>query len=184
MVLPIYAYGHPVLRQSCKEIDANYPQFNDLLDNMWETMYHSKGMGLAAPQIGLNIRLFLVDSEQLDKEDLEGTQAIKQAFINPVIVEQAGDTWPYEEGCLSIPDIRGKVYRQAQLKIRYQDEQFQPQERIFSGITARIIQHEYDHINGILFTDHLSALKKRLIKKQLDMIQRGKVSCKYRMIFG
>lgn len=183
MIFPIYAYGHPVLRQKTQAIHASYPELPTLLGNMWETMYFSKGMGLAAPQIGLAIRLFVVDSLQLDKEDLAGDTGVKQAFINPEIVTEAGQEWAYEEGCLSIPEVRGKVSRKPQLKLRYQDENFQTHERVFSGITARIIQHEYDHIEGKLFTDHLSQLKRRLIKKQLDNISKGKINAKYRMIF-
>ena len=184
MVLPIYAYGHSVLRQATKEIGPDYPNLSTLLANMWETMYQTRGMGLAAPQIGLSIRLFVVDSQQLDPEDLEGGQGIKQVFINPTILDQAGEEWPYEEGCLSIPEIRGKVYRQPQLRLRYQDENFVQHEKVFSGINARIIQHEYDHIEGKLFTDHLSPLKRRMLKKQLENIQKGRINAKYRMVFG
>ncbi len=185
MVLPIYAYGHPILRRECKDITAEYPNLSELLANMWETMYYTHGMGLAAPQIGLNIRLFIIDTVQLDEEDRErGSEFLKQVFINPEIIDEAGEEWTYEEGCLSIPDIRGKVSRQPQVRIKYMDENFVQHDRVFDGITARVIQHEYDHIEGVLFTDHLSMLKKQLLSKQLSRISKGEIRPKYKMIFG
>lgn len=183
MILPIYAYGHPILRKETEEIDANYPNLKELFANMYETMYAAKGMGLAAPQIGLNIRLFLIDTDQLeDKEPNE--PYIKGAFINPIIIEEAGKKWDYEEGCLSIPFIRGKVSRQPQVRIEYYDEDFNLQEKVFTGLTARVIQHEYDHIEGVLFTDLLKPIKKRLVKKRLDKIKLGQIDADYRMIFA
>ena len=184
MLLPIYAYGHPVLRQACRKVEAEQSNLTQLIEDMWETMYHTQGMGLAAPQVGRSLRLFLVDSLQLDEEELEGAKGIKEVFINPEILEQGGKAWTYEEGCLSIPEIRGKVERLAQVKIRYQNQDFETQERVFSGLTARIIQHEYDHIQGVLFTDHLSPLKKRLLKKSLEHIQKGRIRSRYKMIFA
>jgi len=183
MILPVYAYGHPILRKETEDIDANYPKLKELIADMWETMYHASGMGLAAPQIGRNIRLFLVDTEQIDEEDRDGMQAIKKVFINPEIIEEAGKEWPYEEGCLSIPHIRGSVKRPAQVRIEYYDENFQLHEEVYDGLTARVIQHEYDHIEGVLFTDLLQPLKKRLIKKRLDKIRKGKVDAPYHMVF-
>lgn len=193
MKLPIYAYGHAVLRKKCEEINKDYPELSTLLENMWETMYHAKGMGLAAPQIGKNIRLFVVDTAQLesdeDDEDFDDGEpeyenGIKSVFINPVIVAEAGKKWAYEEGCLSIPEIRGKVDRQPQIRVQYLDENFELHDDVFDGLNARVIQHEYDHIQGVLFTDHLSALKKRLIKKKLDKIQTGAIETKYKMVFS
>ncbi|MCP4438663.1 MAG: peptide deformylase [Aureispira sp.] len=183
MILPIYAYGHPILRKETEEIDADYPNLDKLLENMYETMYKAKGMGLAAPQIGLNIRLFLIDTAQLDDQE-PGQPYIKAAFINPIIIEEAGKQWDYEEGCLSIPHIRGKVTRQPQIRIEYYDENFELQEKVFTGLTARVIQHEYDHIEGVLFTDLLKPIKKRLVKKKLEKIKVGHVDADYHMIFA
>jgi peptide deformylase len=184
MLLPIYAYGHPVLRKVCEDINANYINLTQLITNMWETMYHTNGMGLAAPQIGLPIRLFIIDTLQLDKEDLSPTdKTAKQVFINAEIIEEVGKEWDYEEGCLSIPDIRGKVKRKPQIKLAYLDENFQPQEQIFDGITARVIQHEYDHIEGRLFTDKLGLLKRQLINPALNRITKGQIKSKYKMVF-
>lgn len=186
MKLPIYAYGHPILRKETEEIDANYPELKKLLEDMFETMYHTKGMGLAAPQIGKGIRVFVVDTIQLDKEDRDETSSefIKEVFINPIIVEESGKKWEYEEGCLSIPEVRGNVARQPQLRIEYYNADFQLKDKVFDGITARVIQHEYDHLEGVLFTDHLKPLKKRFVQKQLERISRGQVDANYKMIFG
>jgi len=182
MILPIYAYGHPVLNRATKVIEPEYPQFKELLENMWETMYHAQGVGLAAPQVGLSVRLFLVDTIQIMDEGKED-EGIKQAFINAEKVEEGGELWDYEEGCLSIPDIRADVERPAQIKLRYQDEHFETHEKIFTGMNARVIQHEYDHVDGILFTEYLRPLKKRLMKRKLDRIKTGKIDPKYRMKF-
>ena len=183
MILPVYAYGHPILRKETKDIDKDYPELKKLIEDMWETMYHAHGMGLAAPQIGRNIRLFLVDTEQIDEEDRNGMQAIKKVFINPEIIEESGKEWSYEEGCLSIPHLRGNVKRPSQVCIEYYDENFELKEEVYDGLTARVIQHEYDHVEGILFTDLLQPLKKRLIKKKLEKIKKGKVDASYRMVF-
>lgn len=189
MILPIIAYGDPVLRKEAEEITKEYPQLNELIENMFETMYEARGIGLAAPQIGLPIRLFVVDAtpfeddEDLSEEEQKFVSTFKKVFINAKIVEESGDEWAFNEGCLSIPDVREDVFRQPNIVIEYLDENFKKQKESFSGIVARIIQHEYDHIEGILFTDKLSPLKKRLIKGRLENISKGKVSIDYRMKF-
>jgi peptide deformylase len=185
MKLSIYAYGHPVLRKETEEIEEDYPKLKELLDDMFETMYYSKGMGLAAPQIGHAIRIFLVDTLQLDSEDREeeASEFIKEVFINPIIIDESGKKWEYEEGCLSIPDVRGNVSRHPKVRIEYYNEKFELKEKIFDGITARVIQHEYDHLEGVLFTDLLKPLKKRFVKKRLEKIRRGQIESSYRMVF-
>ena len=183
MILPIYAFGQPVLKKVGEEISPDYPGLEELIANMWETMYNASGVGLAAPQIGLSIRLFLIDTIQIMEEGKEA-EGIKQAFINAEILDYGGDPWAYEEGCLSIPDVRADVTRPAQIKIRYFNEQFEEQEKIFTGINARVIQHEYDHIEGILFTELLKPLKKRMIKRRLESIKQGKVNRTYKMKFA
>ena len=182
MILPIYALGQPVLKKVAEPITADYPDLKELLENMWETMYNAQGVGLAAPQIGKSIRLFLVDTEQLEDEDFKEV-GLKQVFINAQKIEEAGEPWDYEEGCLSIPNIRGDVQRPAQLKIRYMDENFVEHEKVFSGMTARVIQHEYDHIDGILFTELLKPIKRRLMKRKLEKIKKGRIDSDYRMKF-
>lgn len=185
MILPVYAYGQPVLRKIAVDIDKDYEGLEKLLADMWETMYHAQGVGLAAPQIGKAIRIFLVDTIQMEKDedtDKEKT-GIKRAFINAHKIEEGGEPWSYEEGCLSIPDIRGEVSRPAQIKLRYMDENFVEHEEVFTGVNARVIQHEYDHIDGILFTEHLKPLKRRLVRRKLENIKKGKVSADYRMKF-
>lgn len=182
MILPIYGYGYPVLKKKTEPIGPEYPELSQLIENMWETMYEASGVGLAAPQIGLPIRLFVVDTIQTMEEGQED-RGIKKVFINAQKVAEAGDPWAYEEGCLSIPDIRGDVERLPQLRMRYQDENFEEREEVFIGINARVIQHEYDHIDGILFTEHLKPIKKRLIKRKLENIRKGKAKADYRMKF-
>lgn len=182
MILPIYAYGQPVLKKAGADIGPDYPDLAGLIENMWETMYHAHGVGLAAPQVGHSIRLFVVDTQQLVKEG-EAKTGIKQIFINARIVEESGDLWQYEEGCLSIPDIRGDVERMPQIRLRYVDEQFQPREETFSGVEARVIQHEYDHIEGRLFVERLKPIKRRLIQRRLDLIKKGQVEADYRLKF-
>jgi peptide deformylase len=186
MKLPIYAYGHPVLRKKCEEIEVNATDIKDFIADMWETMYHTRGIGLAAPQVGKAVRIFVADTEQLnDDEDEKDTFiGIKKVFINPLIVKEAGNPWAYEEGCLSIPELRGKVSRQPQIRITYLDENFVAHDDVFDGMNARVIQHEYDHIDGILFIDHLSSLKKQLIKSKLEKIRKGEINTKYKMVFG
>lgn len=185
MILPIFAYGQPVLKKKATPIEADYPELKELIVNMWETMYHADGVGLAAPQIGLAIRLFVVDTEQVDrkKEPVETDMGIKQVFINAEIVEEAGTPWTYEEGCLSIPRVTGDVERPDQIRIRWQDENFVAHEAVFTGINARVIQHEYDHIEGVLFVERLKPLKKRLIQRRLEDIRLGKIKQDYRMKF-
>jgi len=189
MILPIIAYGDPVLRKLGKSIDKDYQALESLLENMFETMYGAKGIGLAAPQIGLPIRIFIVDAtpfkddEELELEERNFLSTFKQVFINAQIIDETGDEWVFNEGCLSIPDVREDVFRNETVKIEYLDEKFEKHTKEFSGIAARIIQHEYDHIQGILFTDKLSSLKKRLIKGKLANISKGKIRIDYRMRF-
>ena len=189
MILPIIAYGDPVLRKLGKNINKEYPELESLLENMFETMYGAKGIGLAAPQIGLPIRIFIVDAtpfkddEQLELEERNFLSTFKQVFINAQIIDETGEDWVFNEGCLSIPDVREDVFRKETIKIEYLDENFEKHTKKFNGIAARIIQHEYDHIQGILFTDKLSSLKKRLIKRKLTNISKGKISIDYRMRF-
>jgi peptide deformylase len=192
MILPIVAYGHPVLRKVAKDIDKDYPDLNVFIENLWETMYASNGVGLAAPQVNRDIRVFVVDSSQIfenmDEADRKDEQypddpGIKQVFINAHIVEEIGDDWAYNEGCLSIPKIREDIYRAEQVTLKYQDENFVEHTKTFSGITGRVILHEYDHIDGKLFIDHLSPLKRKLLKRKLDDISKGQVKVDYRMSF-
>ena len=189
MILPIVAYGDPVLKKQAKEITKDYPNLDTLIDNMFETMYGAYGVGLAAPQIGLSIRLFIVDAspfaedDDLSKEEKEQLKDFKRVFINPIILEETGDEWAFNEGCLSIPDVREDVFRQPNIKIQYQDQDFNTHTEELSGLAARVFQHEYDHIEGVLFTDKLSALKKRLIKGKLTNISKGKINVDYRMKF-
>ena len=182
MILPIYAYGQPVLKKKGAEIGPDYPDLAELIANMWETMYNAHGVGLAAPQIGHSIRLFVVDTLQMAKEG-EDAKGIKRIFINAKMLEEGGEPWPYEEGCLSIPDIRGDVERRPQLRLRWLDEQFREFEEVFTGMEARVIQHEYDHIEGHLFTERLKPIKRRLIQRKLDNIRKGQVEVEYRMKF-
>ena len=182
MILPIYAYGQPVLKKVAKDITPDYEGLEQLISDMWETMANANGVGLAAPQIGRPIRLFLVDSAPMFDEG-EEDQGIKQTFINAEILEETGDDCSYSEGCLSIPDISGDVERPETITLRWVDENFEPHEQTFTGMNARVIQHEYDHIEGILFTEHLKPLKKRLVKRKLEKIRKGEIQAKYRMKF-
>lgn len=182
MLLPIYAYGQSVLRKEGQDITPDYPGLDKLISDMWETMYHANGVGLAAPQIGKSIRLFVVDTVQMMEEG-EEDEGIKQVFINARKVEEAGDPWTYEEGCLSIPDIRGDVDRPEQVKMQYLDENFTEHTKVFTGLNARVVQHEYDHIDGILFTEHLKPVKKQLIRRKLENIRKGKAKVDYKMAF-
>lgn len=184
MILPIYAYGHPVLRQVAQDISPEQPLLETFIANLWETMYHSKGVGLASPQVGESIRVFVVDTMQLEKRQKNPVPGIKKVFINAHIVEESGEPWSYEEGCLSIPDIHGDVERPSVIRLRYLDEHFQPHEETFQGINARVIQHEYDHLEGVLFVDHLLPLKKRLIKNRLEKIRTGQIVPDYKMRFA
>ncbi|NDB35303.1 MAG: peptide deformylase [Flavobacteriia bacterium] len=190
MILPIVAYGDPGLKKSSLDVSRDYPELPQLIENMFETMYHAKGVGLAAPQIGLNIRLFVVDGAPFADEEGEepdpraqGIATFKRVFINPVILEESGELWAFQEGCLSIPKIRENVSRKATVKISYLNENWEKKEELFEGYAARIIQHEYDHIEGILFTDRLNPLKKKLIQKRLKLIAEGLVSVDYKLKF-
>ena len=190
MILPIVAYGDPILKKDCEEIDQNYPDLKQLISDMFETMYKAKGVGLAAPQIGKNIRLFIVDgspfADDEDEEDdprAEGIEHFKKVFINPIIEEEDGKEWPFQEGCLSIPKIRENVTRKPDITVSYYDENWELQEESYSGYAARIFQHEYDHIEGILFTDYLSPLKRKLIQKKLNSITNGEIEIDYKMGF-
>lgn len=189
MILPIIAYGDPVLRKVGEEIDKNYPNLSELIENMKETMVNAQGVGLAAPQIGLAIRLFIVDTspfesdEDLETEERAFLKDFKKVFINAKIIKEEGDEWAFNEGCLSIPEIREDVFRQEKITIEYFDENFEKHTEIIDGLAARVVQHEYDHIEGILFTDKISSLKKRLIKKKLENISKGKINPDYRMKF-
>ena len=190
MILPIVAYGSPILRKVCADIDAGYPGLDKLIADMWETMYNSNGVGLAAPQINKDIRLFVMDSEQIftnQEEDEKGEYpdepGYKGVFINAHIVELNGKEWSYNEGCLSIPKIREDILRNESVTLDYMDEKFVSHTTTFIGITARVILHEYDHIDGKLFIDHIKPLKRTLLKRKLDDISKGKIHVDYRMVF-
>lgn len=190
MILPIVAYGHPVLRKVAIDITADYPNLPKLIADMWETMYESSGVGLAAPQVNRSIRLFVVDTEQMfanmeedEKSKYPDAPGIKAVFINTHIAVLEGEEWSYNEGCLSIPKIREDISRKESVTLWYVDENFQPQEKTFHGITARVILHEYDHVDGKLFIDHISPLKRKLMKGKLTDISKGKVNVDYRMTF-
>ena len=190
MILPIVAYGAPVLRKVCRDIDADYPHLTKLMEDMWETMYNSKGVGLAAPQVNHDIRLFIIDSVQIiqnleedEKLDYPGDEGYKGVFINAHLNFMEGEDWPYNEGCLSIPKIREDIFRKEEVTLHFLDEQFVEQTRRFTGITARVILHEYDHIDGKLFIDHLKPLKRKLLRRKLEDITKGKISVDYKMSF-
>jgi peptide deformylase len=182
MVLPIVAYGDPVLRKKAAAIDKDYPHLEKLIDDMFETMEKSKGVGLAAPQINKSIRLFIVDSSKM-YEDEEKDKGVREVFINAEMIKETGDDWKYEEGCLSIPNIREDVFRKATIKIKYYDRHFKKQEKEFDDMNARVIQHEYDHIEGKLFIDHIKPLKRNLLKGRLEKISKGDVDVNYKMKF-
>lgn len=178
MIYPIVAYGDPVLKKRAEDIEEG-TDLQELVENMFETMYAAHGVGLAAPQIGKSMRLFVIDPEPMG----DGLEDMKMAFINPEMIEELGEEWTFEEGCLSIPDIRENVSRQEKIKIRYYDLDWNEHEQEFDGMAARVIQHEYDHIEGVLFTDYLSGFKKRLLKSRLGKISKGNVDVDYRMKF-
>jgi peptide deformylase len=190
LILPIVAYGHPVLRKIAEDIDPEYPRLTKLLEDMWETMYGSNGVGLAAPQVNKDIRLFVIDTVQMfnnmdedERKQYPDAPGHKQAFINAHITELDGEKWSYNEGCLSIPKIREDITRHETVRLEYLDENFESHIQTFSGITARVILHEYDHIEGKLFIDHISPLKRKLMKGKLDDISKGKISVDYKMLF-
>lgn len=178
MIYPIVVYGDPVLKKPAEDIEQGSTDVKKLVEDMFETMYNASGVGLAGPQIGKSLRIFVVDGEPMDEENLKG---FKKAFINPEIIEEEGEEWSFEEGCLSIPGIRAEVFRPEKLRIHYFDEDWNEYEEEYEGLAARIIQHEYDHIEGILFTDHLTGLKRRLLKSKLTNISKGNVKADYRI---
>jgi peptide deformylase len=190
MIIPIYGYGEPVLRQVGVDITPEYPNLKEVIANMYDTMYNAYGVGLAAPQVGLAIRLFVIDTEpfsdsdDLSKDEQEQLKGFKQTFINATMLKEEGEEWGFNEGCLSIPDVREDVYRNEKITIEYYDEEFMKKTEVFDGLIARVIQHEYDHIEGILFTDKISMLKKTLIKKKLQNIMEGKSRPDYKMKFA
>ena len=190
MIFPIVAYGHPVLRKQAADIKPDYPGLETFIADMWETMYASNGVGLAAPQVNRSIRLFIVDTEQIfenmneeEKSEYPDDPGLKAVFINPHLVETGGEEWLYNEGCLSIPKIREDIYREETVTIQFYDDKFALKTQTFSGITARVILHEYDHIEGKLFIDYISALKRKLMKGRLNDISKGKVNVDYKMMF-
>ena len=190
MIIPIYGYGEAVLRKIGEEITPDYPNLTTIIANMYDTMYNAYGVGLAAPQVGLAIRLFVIDTEpfsdsdDLSKEEQQQLKGFKKTFINAKIIKEDGELWGFNEGCLSIPDVREEVFRNERITLEYCDENFNKITEVFDGLIARVIQHEYDHIEGILFTDHLTILKKTLIKKKLQNIMEGKSFPDYRMKFA
>jgi len=190
MILPIVAYGTPILRKVCKDIDPDYPGLEKLIADMWETMYNSNGVGLAAPQINKDIRLFVIDSSQIfanqeedEKDEFPDAPGYKGVFINAHVKELNGEEWSYNEGCLSIPKIREDVYRDEEVTLEFDDEHFAHHSKTFNGITARVILHEYDHIEGKLFIDHIKPLKRKLLQGKLTDISKGKIKVDYRMVF-
>ncbi|MCF6181129.1 peptide deformylase [Lutibacter sp.] len=189
MILPVIAYGDSILRKIGVDIDKDYPNLLELIDNMKETMINDLGVGLAAPQIGKAIRLFVVDTspfaedEELEDEERTFLKSFKKVFINAKIIKEEGEIWPFTEGCLSIPEIREDVFRHERITIEYMDENFEKHTDVLDGLAARVVQHEYDHTEGIMFTDKISSLKKRLIKKKLENISKGKINPDYRMRF-
>ncbi|HKK61881.1 MAG TPA: peptide deformylase [Bacteroidales bacterium] len=183
MVLPVYVYGMSLLRKKAQEIDEDYEGLDELIDNMFETMYDSDGVGLAAPQIGLSIRLIVIDAARMEIEDEPELQDFKRIIINPIILEESGEKWPFSEGCLSIPNIREDVSRKSRVKIEYFDENWELIEEELNGVRARIVQHEYDHLEGVLFTDKINPLRKKLITPKLKAISKGRVDCDYKIIF-
>lgn len=191
MVLPVVAFGHPILRKVAAEIDAGHPNLEQLIANLWETMYHTNGVGLAAPQVNESLRIFVIDTIQIvegfdeeDEQEFPNEEGMKQVFINPTIINKKGALWSYNEGCLSIPKVREDIKREEEVEITYFDEDFKEHTATFSGITARVILHEYDHLEGKLFIDYLPPLKKKLVQKKLKDISNGKVRVDYRMVFN
>ncbi len=182
MVLPILAYGHPTLRRISEDIEKDYPGLDELVEDMFDTMYLTSGVGLAAPQVGKSIRLFIVDASPFAEEVPEAKE-FKKIFINAQIVEEKGEEWSFNEGCLSLPDIREDVIRKPGIRIQYYDENFEYHDDKFSKVMARIIQHEYDHLEGVLFVDRISNIRKMLLKRKLSDISKGNIDVDYKMIF-
>lgn len=183
MVLPITAYGHPVLKKRAEEIDKNYPDLQKLIEDMFETMYETVGVGLAAPQVNRSIRLFIVDATPYAEED-KHAENFKKVFINPEITEENGEEDLFKESCLSLPNLSEYVSRQPKIRIRYMDEDFNEHEEEYDGMVARIIQHEYDHLEGILYVDRLSNFTRTLLKRKLKDIETGKIDPPYKMLFA
>ena len=184
MVYPIYVYGTSVLRKKAKDIPRDYSALGEFIDNMFETMKVSEGIGLAAPQVGKSLRLFVVDATELEDEEGEGLADFKIAFVNPRIVDESGERWSFNEGCLSIPGIREEVEREERVRIRYYDRDWNFHDEVFTGIKARVIQHEYDHLEGILFVDKINPLRRRLINGKLQAISRGKTDTEYKTVIS
>ena len=190
MILPIIGYGDPVLRKVGVDITPDYPHLKEVITNMYETMYNAYGVGLAAPQVGLAIRLFVIDtepfseSEDLTKEEQEQLKGFKQTFINAKMIKEEGEEWGFNEGCLSIPDVREDVYRQEKITLEFYDEDFNLHTKVYDGLIARVIQHEYDHIEGKLFIDYLKPLRKKMLQSKLNDISKGKIKVDYKMSFA
>ena len=183
MILPVYVVGSPILRKVAEDIDASYPEIKELISNMFDTMYFSDGVGLAAPQVGKSIRLFVIDASPM-AEDYPELENFKRVFINANIVERFGEPWSFNEGCLSIPNLRENVIREESIRIQYLDENFQPHEDVFSGVAARVIQHEYDHLEGVLFIDKLAQIRKRMLQGKVNAISKGRFSATYKTKLG
>ena len=181
MILPIYVYGHPILRKVAVDIDKDYEGLDKLLKDMWQTMYETDGVGLAAPQIGKSIRLFVIDAEAFEEIDPK-TKGFKKTFINPVIIERSGEKWTMQEGCLSIPNIHEDIDREEIIRIKYYDENWELHEEEYDGHRARVIQHEYDHLEGKMFIDQVTSIRRRLLKGKLTAISTGKARCAYRTV--
>ena len=190
MILPIFAYGHPVLKTKANKIDKDFKDLNKLINDMWETMYNANGVGLAAPQVGISLRLFVIDTkpfsddENLCEEESLKLKSFRRVFINPEILNENGEAWDFNEGCLSIPEVRADIKRSKNISIKYFDSNFKEHFKEFDGLIARVIQHEYDHIEGILFTDKLSSLKRKILKRKLLDISKGKIPTDYLMRFS
>lgn len=182
MILPITAYGHPTLKKVAKEIDKDYPELEKLVEDMYETMYETSGVGLAAPQVNLPIRLLVLDATPF-ADEIPEAEGFKKVMINPEIVEQEGKEWSFNEGCLSVPDIREEIVRKPNIRIQYYDENWKFYDETYDNVMARIIQHEYDHLEGIMFVDRVSSIRKVLLKRKLNDISTGNISVKYRMLF-
>jgi peptide deformylase len=178
MIYPVTVFGDPVLRKKAEPITSDFQDLKGFILNMFDTMYNSDGVGLAAPQVGQAIRIFVIDSTSTEEDELPG---IKKAFINPEILEKTGDEWVMNEGCLSLPEIREDVARPETVRIKYLDEDFKEHDETYSGFTSRVIQHEYDHLDGVMFVDYLNPLRKRILKSKLSAISKGKVIPKYRI---
>jgi peptide deformylase len=180
MILPVYVFGSPILRRISVDIDKNYEGLQTFMTDLWETMYKSDGLGLAAPQVGKSIRMFVIDASPLQEDDAS-LKDFKKIFINARITERSGDEWSFTEGCLSIPNIREEVYRPSKIRIEYFDENWEFHDEYFDGIPARIIQHEYDHLEGLMFVDKISPLRRRLLMGKLTAISKGKVDVNYKI---